>query len=74
MKPLRPDYKWGTCICRRVGNTGKMGALFGILYAIGAPVPKPGSVTFMLGQLFMKVKSIIAGEPLPALQTSCYLS
>jgi hypothetical protein len=74
VKPLWPDNKRGTCVCRRVGNTGKMGALFGILYAIRAPVPKPGSITFMLGQLFLKVKGIIAGEPLAALQTSCYLS
>lgn len=47
---------------RRVGNTGKMGALFGILYAIGAPVPQPGSFTFMIGQLFVKIKNIVSGE------------
>ena len=33
---------------RRVGNTQKMGALFGILAAIGAPVPQPGSISFTL--------------------------
>jgi len=41
----------GKCTCftggyqmdRRVGNTKKLGALFGILAAIGAPVPGPGS-------------------------------
>lgn len=33
---------------RRVGNTQKMGALFGILAAIGAPVPQPGTFSFMV--------------------------
>ena len=33
---------------RRVGNTQKMGALFGILAAIGVWVPQPGSFSFML--------------------------
>lgn len=28
---------------RRVGNTQKMGALFGILAAIGVEVPQPGN-------------------------------
>ncbi len=56
-----------TCMCRRVGNTGKMGALFGILYAIGAPVPKPGSITFIVRVLFANIKNFISGE-----QSSCH--
>ena len=39
-----------------------MGALFGILYAIGAPVPKPGSISFIVGMLFTRVKNFISGE------------
>ena len=54
-------------IRRRVGNTGKLGALFGILYAIGAPVPKPGSITFIVRLLFARVKNLISGE-----QASCH--
>ena len=38
----------GYIMDRRVGNTQKMGALFGILAAIGAPVPQPGGLTFTL--------------------------
>ena len=52
---------------RRVGNTGKLGALFGILYAIGAPVPKPGSISFIVRLLFARVKNLISGE-----QCSCH--
>jgi len=46
---------------RRVGNTGKMGALFGILYAIGAPVPN-SPIRFTIMQLYVKIKNILSGE------------
>lgn len=36
----------GYIMDRRVGNTKKMGALFGILAAIGVWVPQPGSFSF----------------------------
>ncbi len=48
-------------MCRRVGNTGKMGALFGILYAIGAPVPN-SPIRFTIMQLYVKIKNILSGE------------
>lgn len=47
-KDLTPIFAPGYIMDRRVGNTQKMGALFGILAAIGAPVPQPGSFRFML--------------------------
>ncbi|CAK0787604.1 hypothetical protein CVIRNUC_010826 [Coccomyxa viridis] len=55
------SFTGGYIMDRRVGNTGKLGGLFGVLYAIGAPVPQPGSLSFMLGQLFVKFKNIISG-------------
>jgi hypothetical protein len=42
------SYTGGYIMDRRVGNTQKMGALFGILAAIGVWVPQPGSFSFML--------------------------
>ena len=38
----------GYVVDRRVGNTGGLGALFGILTAIGVKVPKPGSLGFKI--------------------------
>ena len=46
---------------RRVGNTGGMGALFGILHAIGAPVPRPGSLTWNVLGPINKLKNAILG-------------
>ena len=51
-------------MCRRVGNTKKLGAMFGILAAIGAPVPKPGSIYFLIQVNFSKVRNIISGASL----------
>lgn len=42
------SYTGGYIMDRRVGNTKKMGALFGILAAIGVWVPQPGSFSFAL--------------------------
>ena len=41
-------FTGGVVMDRRVGNTGGLGALFGILTAIGVPVPKPGSIQFQI--------------------------
>lgn len=46
---------------RRVGNTGGLGAVFGILHALGAPVPKPGSLGFMVASLVRKVVGAWSG-------------
>ena len=40
---------------RRVGNTNGLGALFGILSAIGVPVPKPGSFGFAVAVLINNI-------------------
>jgi hypothetical protein len=41
-------FTGGVVMDRRVGNTGGLGALFGILTAIGVPVPKPGTLQFQI--------------------------
>lgn len=41
-------FTGGVVMDRRVGNTNGMGALFGILSAIGVKVPKPGSIGFAI--------------------------
>lgn len=46
---------------RRVGNTKKLGAMFGILAAIGAPVPNPGSIFFLIRFTISRVRNIISG-------------
>lgn len=46
---------------RRVGNTGGLGAVFGILHALGAPVPKPGSLGFAIASLVRKVTAVLGG-------------
>lgn len=51
-------------MCRRVGNTNKLGAMFGILSAIGAPVPSPGSPTFFVRLAINAVRSFISGTSL----------
>lgn len=50
---------------RRVGNTQKMGAIFGVLAAIGVPVPAPGSLGFQIAQTLNGVRTALAGEGLP---------
>ena len=55
------SFTGGYVIARRVGNTGGMGALFGILHAIGAPVPRPGSLTWNVLGLINKLKNAIVG-------------
>lgn len=55
------SFTGGYVMDRRVGNTGGMGALFGILHAIGAPVPRPGSLTWNVLGLINKLKNAIVG-------------
>lgn len=55
------SFTGGYVADRRVGNTGGMGAVFGILHALGAPVPKPGTFGFAVASLVRKVTAAIAG-------------
>ena len=50
---------------RRVGNTKKLGAMLGILKAIGAYVPEPGSLTWSLFMLVQQTFTTIAGTLAP---------
>ena len=49
---------------RRVGNTEKLGALFGILAAIGHPLPTPGTLKYALAQAAQKVYGLASGARL----------
>ncbi len=49
---------------RRVGNTDKLGALFGILAAIGHPLPTPGTLKYALAQAAQKVYGLASGARL----------
>ena len=48
---------------RRVGNTHKLGALFGILAAIGHPLPTPGTLRFYAAQLLQRLGGLVSGAP-----------
>lgn len=54
-------FKVCCMMSRRVGNTNKLGAMFGILSAIGAPVPQPGSITFYIRLATNAIRSIFTG-------------
>lgn len=47
---------------RRVGNTQNMGAIFGVLAAIGVPVPKPGSIGFKVAQTMNRIRAMFSGD------------
>ena len=47
--------------CRRVGNTQKLGAMLGILRAIGAYVPEPGSVAWTFFMLIQRIFTTVFG-------------
>ena len=47
---------------RRVGNTKKMGALFGILAAIGGPIPEPETIPYAFFILSNRLSSIFQCE------------
>jgi len=52
---------------RRVGNTKKLGAMLGILKAIGAYVPEPGSPTWTLFMLVQRIFTTFFGALPPHL-------
>lgn len=54
----------GYIMDRRVGNTHKLGALFGILAAIGHPLPTPGTLRFYAAQLLQRLGGLVSGAPL----------
>ena len=47
---------------RRVGNSKKMGALFGILAAIGGPIPEPETIPYALFIISRRLHDIVSGE------------
>ena len=47
---------------RRVGNTKKMGALFGILAAIGGPIPEPETIPYAFFILSNRLSDIFKSE------------
>ena len=51
----------GYIMDRRVGNTEKLGALFGILAAIGHPLPTPGTLKYAVAQLLQKLSKMVSG-------------
>jgi hypothetical protein len=61
---LVTSFTGGYVMDRRVGNTQGMGALFGILAAIGVNFPKPGTFAFTLfsfiNRIVQKIKSVFA--------------
>ena len=50
---------------RRVGNTKNLGAIFGVLAAIGVPVPVPGSIGFKIAQALNRLRTLLSGEKSP---------
>jgi len=65
----------GYIMDRRVGNTKKMGALFGILAAIGVWVPQPGSFSFALLTSVNWLREKVTGERIsPASYSLLYSS
>ena len=51
---------------RRCGNTNNLGAIFGVLSAIGVPVPQPGTIGFTIAQTVNRVQTALAcAPPLP---------
>lgn len=55
------SYTGGYQMDRRVGNTKNLGAIFGVLAAIGVPVPVPGSLGFKIAQALNRVRTLLAG-------------
>ena len=50
---------------RRCGNTNNLGAIFGVLSAIGVPVPQPGTIGFTIAQTVNRVQTAISCAPRP---------
>lgn len=58
------SYTGGYVMDRRVGNTQGLGALFGILAALGGPVLTPGSPTYISLTVANSVRMGLTGEDL----------
>ena len=52
---------------RRVGNTKNLGAIFGVLAALGVPVPVPGSLGFKIAQALNWLRIRLTGMKIPLL-------
>ena len=59
---------------RRVGNTKKMGALFGILAAIGGPIPEPETIPYAFFILSNRLSAIFKSELLVVAYACWHLS
>ena len=63
---VSPCDKYNCCtgyiMDRRVGNTKKMGALFGILAAIGGPIPEPETIPYAFFILSNRLSDIFKSE------------
>ena len=46
---------------RRVGNTKNLGAMFGVLAAIGVNVPEPGSIGFKVALAINNIRRFFSG-------------
>jgi hypothetical protein len=58
---LVTSFTGGYVMDRRVGNTDGMGALFGILAAIGVKFPKPGSLGWIILGFLNRIRTKITG-------------
>lgn len=54
-------FTGGVVMDRRVGNTQGLGALFGILAAIGVKVPKPGTLSFSIAMAVNRFLTWVKG-------------
>ncbi|KAL3149571.1 hypothetical protein ABBQ32_002347 [Trebouxia sp. C0010 RCD-2024] len=63
------SFTGGYIMDRRVGNTKKMGALFGILAAIGGPIPEPETIPYAFFILSRRLRAIVSGVLLSGLAT-----
>ena len=54
------SFTGGYVIDRRVGNTKGLGAVFGILAAIGAPVPRPGSLGWVVASALNRARLFVS--------------
>ncbi|KAK9832690.1 hypothetical protein WJX81_000318 [Elliptochloris bilobata] len=55
------SFTGGYIMDRRVGNTQKLGALFGILAAIGHPLPSPGSLKYLVATTLQWLYGLVRG-------------
>jgi len=55
------SFTGGVVMDRRVGNTQGLGALFGILAAIGVKLPRPGTLAFTVAATINRIVTWLTG-------------